>query len=124
MPAGRRIGIFLPATEGRIEPFSAHPIEDRIVNKASPLRIIIYTEGVSYLLLLCIAMPLKYVFDLPLAVRIAGGIHGFLFLAFLLLLFLRHLERDWTVWKSGTLFVASLIPGSFFWMDRQVLKNE
>jgi integral membrane protein len=48
-------------------------------NRISNLRIIGFIEGVSFLILLLIAMPLKYYFDLPMAVKITGWIHGVLF---------------------------------------------
>ena len=47
-------------------------------------------EGWSYLILLFIAMPLKYIFDMPLAVRIVGSAHGLLFVAYVILLGLAH----------------------------------
>ena len=50
------------------------------------LRILGNVEGVSYLLLLGVAMPLKYAFGLPLAVKIVGMAHGVLFLAYCALL--------------------------------------
>ena len=46
------------------------------------LRILGNIEGVSYLLLLGVAMPMKYFFDLPLAVKIVGMVHGVLFLGY------------------------------------------
>ena len=46
------------------------------------------TEGVSFIILLCIAMPLKYFFDLPMAVKIVGWLHGILFIAFISLAYI------------------------------------
>ena len=55
------------------------PVEDvAFLNK---LRLLGAIEGVSTLVLFGIAMPLKYAWDMPLAVRIAGSLHGFLFIA-------------------------------------------
>lgn len=90
------------------------------MNQVSLLRYCTLAEGVSYLTLLLIAMPLKYVFGLPLAVRIVGGVHGFLFVAFCMLLFQVHTERQWSVRHSLSLFLGSLIPGSLFWLDRRI----
>ena len=47
------------------------------------LRLVAFLEGSSFLVLLFIAMPLKYLAGLPLAVRVAGSVHGLLFLVFL-----------------------------------------
>lgn len=56
------------------------------MNTLRRLRIIAFLEGLSFLVLLFIAMPLKYLADMPLAVRIAGSVHGGLFLVFLAVL--------------------------------------
>ena len=90
------------------------------MNSVSLLRLFTFVEGISYLLLVLVAMPLKYVFDLPLAVRIAGGLHGFLFIAFVLTLLRTHAVQNWTKGKSLSLLLASLVPGSLFWLDRRI----
>lgn len=84
------------------------------------LRLFTYLEGLSYLLLLLVAMPLKYGFGLPLAVRIAGGVHGVLFVAFALGLYQNQLEYRWPKRFTFSLLAASLIPGSLFWLDRKI----
>lgn len=45
-----------------------------------------HAEGISYLVLLGVAMPLKYFFDIPQAVRLVGSLHGFLFVAFVFMI--------------------------------------
>ena len=57
------------------------------------LRIIGNIEGVSYLILLFIAMPLKYAYDMPMAVKITGMAHGLLFIAYCLLLIAMRMKR-------------------------------
>ena len=73
-------------------------------------------EGYSYLALLGIAMPLKYVADLPMAVTIVGSIHGFLFVAMgILALDVRQEAKHSFTWVI-TAFLASIIPfGTFYW---------
>lgn len=72
-------------------------------------------EGYSYLLLLLIAMPLKYLADMPLAVRIVGSIHGALFVAFVIIIIMMLLKKTLTLKKAFYAFVLSLIPfGTFF----------
>lgn len=93
------------------------------MNLVSLFRLCTLIEGISYLTLLLVAMPLKYVFGIPLAVRIVGGIHGVLFLSFILLLYQTHLEQKWTLRHSASLFLASLIPGSLFWLDRRIQRG-
>ena len=72
-------------------------------------------EGYSYLALLFIAMPLKYMADIPLAVRIAGSIHGALFVAFMITIFLMLRKKLLTTENASYAFLLSLIPfGTFF----------
>ena len=81
------------------------------------LRALAFIEGLSYLVLLFIAMPLKYLAGQPLAVRITGSVHGFLFvwlaLATLGVMRLRSKSFGWGA-KIG---IASLIPFGTFFLD-------
>jgi integral membrane protein len=70
-------------------------------DRLSSLRVWSRAEGFSLLALVLIAMPLKYVLHLPLAVRITGGVHGLLFLVLLV-----ALVR--AVWESGLGKVTAL----------------
>ena len=72
-------------------------------------------EGYSYLLLLFVAMPLKYLAGFAIAVKIVGMIHGILFIAFCLLLVQAWQEAKWDFKENIIFFIASLIPfGTFF----------
>lgn len=84
------------------------------------LRVVALVEAVSYVLLVGIAMPLKHVFDLPLAVRVLGMAHGVLFLLLAWLLVRARFETDWPVRRLGLIFVASLVPVWPFFLDRRV----
>lgn len=75
-------------------------------------------EGWSYLILLFIAMPMKYMLDMPLAVRIVGSAHGLLFVAYVILLGLIHLQLKLQIVKTIILFVLSLIPFGTFYLNR------
>ena len=87
-------------------------------------RQVAFAEGVSYLVLLFIAMPLKYFAAMPMAVTIVGGLHGFLFVAFIALAILvmrvYKLSFYWLI-KS---FIASIIPFGTFYMDHAQWKKE
>lgn len=87
------------------------------------LRAVALVEGASFLLLLGIAMPLKYFAGMPMAVKIAGWVHGLLFMAFLVVLLVAHGERRWPPSKTAMIFIAGLIPFGPFVIDRR-LKNE
>ncbi|MCK9454210.1 MAG: DUF3817 domain-containing protein [Sulfurimonas sp.] len=72
-------------------------------------------EGYSYLALVFIAMPMKYLLDIPLAVKVVGMIHGILFILFCLLLVKAWHEAKWSFKENTLFFIASLIPfGTFF----------
>lgn len=86
-------------------------------------RVVAFVEGLSYLLLLLVAMPLKYAFELPLAVRVVGSVHGLLFLLFIPALFRVAMQRRWPLRRSLLAFAASLVPGGTFVLDRS-LKRE
>ena len=72
-------------------------------------------EGYSYIILVFIAMPMKYLLEIPLAVKIAGMAHGILFILFCILLVKAWEESKWSFKNSLIFFIASLIPfGTFF----------
>jgi len=84
------------------------------------LRIVALVEGVSFLILLGVAMPLKYFAGLPLAVKLAGWTHGVLFMAFGLLLLQTMVVARWPMLRSAAVFVAALLPFGPFVMDRRL----
>lgn len=90
----------------------------------SLFRKIALAEGVSFLVLLLIAMPLKYMANIPIGVTIVGGLHGVLFVAFVVLLFETKGEykKDWMWLGKGML--ASIIPFGTFVMDKQWKREE
>ena len=77
-------------------------------------------EGYSYLLLLFIAMPLKYIFHLPQYVRPCGTLHGVLFVAFMVLLGLMFFKVKLSFKNSVIAFLLSLIPFGTFFLKRVV----
>lgn len=90
------------------------------------VKILRYTgviEGVSFLLLVLIAMPLKYFLDSPAMVRYVGMAHGWLFLAYVALALFAAIEMRWSFLRWLWITAASLIPIGTFITDRQ-LKRE
>ncbi len=83
-----------------------------------------FWEGVSYLVLLFIAMPLKYFFDSPAMVRYVGMVHGVLFIAYVLLLVWNWSDRKWDFRKAAVYFLASLLPFATFWVEKKVAAEE
>jgi integral membrane protein len=80
-------------------------------------------EGVSFLVLLLIAMPLKYMADMPMAVTVIGGIHGALFVAFVILAWLVKEEYGKDLRWLAKAFVASILPFGTFILDREWKKE-
>ena len=77
-------------------------------------------EGVSFLLLLGIAMPIKYGLGNPYPVKVIGMAHGILFIAYVIFLIQCALEYDWPFKKSALAFVASLVPFGPFIFDKRL----
>ena len=84
------------------------------------LRFLGFAEAVSWLLLLFIAMPLKYIWEQPLLVKYVGWIHGILFLLYCLHLLLVKQVLKWTVVKMVTGGVAAFFPFGTLWFDRRI----
>ena len=87
------------------------------------LRLLGNVEGISYLLLLGVAMPMKYYFEMPMAVKITGMAHGVLFVAYCLVLALCMKNFNWTLKFGVYLFIATLIPFGTFVTDRKLRKK-
>ncbi|MEQ1828316.1 MAG: DUF3817 domain-containing protein [Pirellula sp.] len=84
------------------------------------LRIAGLLEGISFLVLLLIAIPVKYIAGMPLPVSIVGGMHGFLFIAYIALAVLATVVFRWPVGRLFLALVASVIPAGTFWFDRKL----
>ena len=87
-------------------------------------RLIAIVEGISYLVLLFIAMPLKYFGGIPDAVKYTGWAHGVLFMLFMLALLNVMINNKWSFLKSTVAFISSLIPFGTFVLDRSLIKEE
>ena len=83
-------------------------------------RAISLAEGVSYLVLIGIAMPLKYAAGLPSAVRVIGMLHGVLFVAFVVGLALAAKSERWGAKQIVIAMIAALLPVGAFWLERRL----
>ncbi len=88
------------------------------------LRLAGISEGISYVLLLFIAMPLKYLMNSPQAVWYIGWIHGILFLLFILALTYATITLEWKFKKVLLAFIAALLPFGTFILDKSLRKEE
>jgi len=87
-------------------------------------RMIALAEGVSFLTLLFIAMPMKYFMGMPEVVRVVGSIHGVLFVLYVGLLTRIHFTQRWFFIFSLYALLASVIPFGTFMLDKQLRKKE
>ncbi|QHL87358.1 DUF3817 domain-containing protein [Nibribacter ruber] len=87
-------------------------------------RSIAIIEGISFLLLLIIAMPMKYMMGIPEPVKYMGWAHGVLFVLFMALLLQVWIQYKWSFWKVALAFIASLIPFGTFWLDKKIAHEE
>ena len=90
------------------------------VKSITVLRRIALVEGVSFLVLLGIAMPLKYFADMPAAVKYVGWAHGILFVALCLSLLQVLMSTQWPLKRAVLVFVAALLPFGPFVLDRRM----
>ena len=77
-------------------------------------------EGYSFLVLLFLAMPLKYIMGFPIATKIAGMIHGILFIIFIYQLFEAKTEEGFGKKETLWYFILSLIPFGSFYTDKML----
>ena len=84
------------------------------------LRLISFLEGLSFILLLGIAMPFKYFLDTPFLVPYAGMFHGVMFVGFLVLLLVVCQVKGWSLKVFLIGLLASVLPFMPFWFERYV----
>jgi integral membrane protein len=87
------------------------------------LRLITFLEGVSLLLLIFVAVPIKYYGDDPSWVKAIGPVHGALFVLFVFVALRFAVEESWSLWETvSRVFLASFVPFGTFVVDHQVLR--
>jgi len=91
--------------------------------KIGLLRILGFLEGVSLLILVFVAVPMKYYYGNHFVSKTLGPVHGALFLLFLFMALLVGLQKKWT-FKTGLLvFVACFIPFGTFYLDNKIFSK-
>lgn len=92
--------------------------------KLGRIRIIGFLEGLSLLVLIFVAIPMKHLFNNPALSKFLGPIHGAIFLVFVLNTMSLAIEQNWkfrtTTWK---IIVACFIPFGTFYIDHKIFKN-
>ena len=87
------------------------------------LRISALLEGVSFIVLLVIAMPLKYYADMPQMVTYVGGAHGFLFIWYVIAVMVGREAYKFTLWQTAIALLGSLVPLGTFYADNKIFKK-
>ncbi len=86
-------------------------------------RWVAFLEGVSYILLLFIATPIKYLMHDPSYVKLLGMPHGLLFILYIILAFMVKPEMRWTAKQFAFVLLASIVPFGTFYIERKYLKT-
>lgn len=94
------------------------------MNPVTFLRRMALAEATSYLVLLGIAMPLKYFAGMPMAVKVTGWIHGLLFVVFCWALLQTLRRARWPVSRCALVLALSFVPVVPFFFDRRMKEWE
>ncbi len=86
-------------------------------------RLIAFFEGLSYLLLLFIAVPIKYSLGDPSYVKMLGMPHGILFVAYIGFALFMRAEKEWNLKTLAVVLVASVLPFGTFYIDKNYLRD-
>lgn len=84
-------------------------------------RLTAFLEGVSYILLLLIAVPIKYLLNEAFYVKILGMPHGILFILYILFSIIAKIKYNWNFRKFLVISIASLVPFGTFYIDKKYL---
>ena len=84
-------------------------------------KIISALEAISFLVLLGIAMPLKYIWDMPEMVRIVGMAHGVLFILYIIGAYFMKEKLNWSWGTFGIVMICSVLPLGPFYAERKYL---
>lgn len=93
-----------------------------VLNSIERLRFISIIEGLSFLALLCVAMPVKYILGEPTLVRYVGMVHGLLFILFVAALLESSKRYEWSLKFSLLCFACSIVPFAPFWLENRLKK--
>ena len=99
-------------------------MENKPLKSVKRLRVVALLEGISFLVLLFIAMPLKYFADEPWLNRQVGMAHGVLFVLYVILVIEVKLAMNWSIKKMLIALGASVIPfGTFYINDKFIARK-
>ncbi len=88
------------------------------------LRILAFLEGCSFLIILFITMPLKYIWAYSQPNAILGMAHGVLFMLYLLWVLQLKIEKNWAWSKMSLAMLAAIVPFGTFWADKKLFRAD
>ena len=92
--------------------------------KTQTFRLLGFFEASSLLILLFLAMPLKYIYGIPLAVRIVGSIHGALFTLYIISGFFYAKQARWSFAKLLFAYFLAVVPFGTFILDKKLFSSQ
>lgn len=78
-------------------------------------------EALSFLLLLFVAMPLKYIWDMPVYVRVIGMAHGILFVLYIVGSYVLYEKLKWSFKTWVVVMICAVLPFGPFYADKKYL---
>lgn len=87
-------------------------------------RVLAYVTGAGLVLLVCVAMPLKYVADQPEPTAVIGQLHGFLYALYVVVTLVLAYVRRWSLLKALLILLAGTVPFVTFYAERRVVRAE
>jgi integral membrane protein len=90
-------------------------------NSVKAFKVLSFLEAVSFLLLLGVAMPLKYIWDMPEFVSKIGMAHGVLFVLYLIGAYWMYEKLNWSFKTLLIVAVCAVLPFGPFYADRKYL---
>ncbi len=83
-----------------------------------------YLEALSAILLFFVAMPLKYIWDNPTWVTHIGRIHGGLFIAYMIMVYILKEKYNWSFKIFMIFFIAAVVPGGTIWAEKRLIEGK
>ena len=96
----------------------------QLSNTLGRLRLTGIIEGLSFIILLVVAMPMKYLAGKPEMVSVVGMAHGVLFLLYILLTVVAKFQYPWSWKRVFVLWLASVVPFGTLYADYKLLRHE
>jgi integral membrane protein len=97
---------------------------DLFKTQIGQLRLLAFVEGVSFLILLFITMPLKYIFQMHTPNQIFGMVHGVLFVLYVIWVIKSKIELEWSMQKTAWALLASVVPFGTFYADAKLFRAD